>query len=105
MASAADIRAEQHAPGGIERDLGLDRQMDAGLFEGFLNAGDGGFDFEDVLRGFDQQQIHAAAHQAEACSRKTREFVEADIGEFGIAAEGSLPEGPMEPATKRWCDF
>ena len=61
-----DVGAEQHATGRIERDLGLDRQIDPCLVEGFVNARDGGLDFEDVLRGFDQQQIHAAADQTDS---------------------------------------
>ena len=56
-----DVRAEQHASGRVKRDLSLDRQIDLSLIEGFVNAGDGGFDFENVLRGFDKKQIHAAA--------------------------------------------
>ena len=56
-----DVGAEQHAAGRIERDLSLDRQIDLSLVEGFVDARDGGFDFEDVLRGFDEEHIHAAA--------------------------------------------
>ena len=43
------IGAEQHAPGRVERDLRLNRQIDLSLVEGFVNACDGGLDFEDIL--------------------------------------------------------
>ena len=61
-----DVGAEQHATRRIERDLSLDRQIDLSLVEGFVNARDGGFDFENVLRGFDQQHIHAALDQTDS---------------------------------------
>ena len=57
---AGDIGAEQHAPGGIQRDLGLDGQHLAGFGEGVFDAQNCGFDLEDILRGLDQQQVHAA---------------------------------------------
>ncbi len=34
------VGAQQHPPGGIQRDLGLERQVDAGLFEGLVDAGE-----------------------------------------------------------------
>ncbi len=72
-----DIGAEQHATGGIERDLRLDGQIDLGLVEGLVDADDGGFDFEDVLRGFDEQHIHAAADQTDGLlAEDIDEFVE-----------------------------
>ena len=48
-----DVGAEQHATGRIKRDLSLDRQVDIRFAESFVNARDGGFDFENVLRSFD----------------------------------------------------
>jgi len=47
------------------RDLRLDRQIDLSLVEGFVDADDGGFDFKDVLRGFDQQHVHAALDESD----------------------------------------
>ena len=95
MASAAvDIGAEQHATGRIERDLRLDRQIDLGLVEGFVDAGDGGFDLEDVLRGFDQQHIHAAADQTDGLlAEDVGEFIEGDVGEFGVVGRGQFAGG------------
>ena len=78
VSAAVDIGAQQHAPGGIQRDLGLDRQVDAGLVEGLVDAGDGGLDFQDILRGLDQQQVHAALDQADGLlAEDVRQFVEA----------------------------
>ena len=86
-----DVGAEQHASGRIERHLSLDRQISLSLVEGFMNAGDGGFDFENVLRSFDEQQIHTAADQADSLfSKNVGEFIEADIGKFGIARRGKF---------------
>ncbi len=58
-----DIGAQQHAPGGIQGHLGLDGQADAGLVKGLVDAGDGGLDLQDILRGLDQQQVHPALDQ------------------------------------------
>ncbi len=90
------VRAEQHAPGGIQRDLRLDRQVGAGLVEGFVDAGDGGFDFEDVLRGLDEQQVHAALDQTDGLlAEDIGQFVEGDVGEFGVIGGGQFA---------RWAD-
>ena len=59
-----DVGAKQHAAGRVERDLGLDREIDSCLVEGLVDADDRGLDFENVLGGFDQQHVHAAADQA-----------------------------------------
>ena len=76
-----DVGAEQHASGRVERDLSLDRQINLSLVEGFVNAGDGGFDFEDVLWSFDEQKVHAAADQTDRLFAKNiSEFIEADVG-------------------------
>src|SRR5688572_28851282 len=58
-----DVGAEKHAPGRVERDLRLDRQIDLSLLEGFMNACDRRFDLEDILRGLDEQYIHTAANE------------------------------------------
>ncbi len=85
------IRAEEHPPGGVERDLGLDRQPVPGFGEGQGHAVDGGFDFEDVLRGFDQDQIHAALNQADGLiAENVGQFVELQVREFGVIGRGQL---------------
>ena len=86
-----DVGAEQHAAGRVERDLRLDRQIDLSLVEGFVDAGDGGFDFEDVLRGFDEEQVHAAADQTDGLfAEDIGEFVEGDVGKFGVIGGGKF---------------
>ena len=52
--------AEQHAAAGIQCDLGLDGQGDAGSFKSQLDAVNGSLDFQNILLGFKQQQIHTA---------------------------------------------
>ena len=75
-----DVGAEQHATRRIQRDLSLDRQMVLSLIESFVNARDGGFDFENVLRGFDQQQVHAALNETNSLlAENIDEFVIGDI--------------------------
>ena len=86
-----DICAKQHAPGRIERDLSLNRQINLSLVESLVNTGDGGFDFEDVLRGFNEEKIHTAADQTDSLFAKNiGEFIEADVGKFRIARRGKL---------------
>ena len=86
-----DVGAEQHAPGRVERDLHLDRQVMPRLVEGLLAAHDGGLDLEDVLRGLDQQQVHAAVDQADGLlAEDVGQFVEGDVGQLGIVGGGQL---------------
>ena len=97
-----DIGAEQHAPGGIQGHLGLDGQAHAGFFEGLLDAANGGFHLQDILRGLDQQQVDPALDQPAACSRKiSASSSKVTLESSGSSIEGSLPDGPIEPATKR----
>jgi len=50
-----------------------------------VDADDGGFDFENILRGFDEQQVHAAGNQADSLLAECfGEFIKADIGKFGV---------------------
>ena len=86
-----DVGAEQHATRRIERDLRLDRQIDLSLVEGFVDARDRSFDFEDVLRGFDEQHIHAAADQTDSLfAESLGKIVEADVGKVGIIGGGQF---------------
>ena len=88
------VGAEQHAAGGVKRDLGLDGQVDAGLVEGLMDAGDGGLDFENVLRGFDQQEIDPASNQTDGLLPEyVGQFIEADVGEFGVVGGGKFARG------------
>ncbi len=66
----------------------------AGLFKRLVAAGDGGFDFEDVLRGLNQQQVHPAADEANRLFTKYfGEVIEGDIGEFGVVGGGEFAAG------------
>ena len=60
---AGDVRPEQHPSAGIERHLRLDRHAAAEVAEETLEAGDGRLHLEDVLRGLDEQDVHAAFDQ------------------------------------------
>ncbi len=87
-----DVRTQQHAAGGVERDLGLDRQIDSGLVEGFVDARDRGFDFKDILRGFDEQHIHPAADQTDCLlTEYLGEVVEGDIRKLRIIGRWQFP--------------
>ena len=89
-----DVGAKQHATRGIEGDLGLQRHIDLCLVEGLMNTRDGGPDFEDILRGFDQQQIHAALDEANSLlSKNFGQLVESDIRKVGVVGGGQLARG------------
>ncbi len=55
-----NVGAQQHTPVGIQRDLGLNGQHFAAFGEGFMDADDGGFYFQNILLGFQQHEIGAA---------------------------------------------
>ena len=100
------VGAEQHASGGVERDLGLDGQVDAGLVEGLMDAGDGGLDFEDVLRGFDQEEVHPASNQTDSLLPEyVGQFVETDVGEFGVIGGGQFAGGADGASNETILDF
>ncbi len=89
-----DVGAEQHAPAGVEGHLALNRQVDAGLFKGFGDAVNGGFDLEDVLRGFDEKQVHPAANQTDGLlAEDIGQLIEGDVGEFGVIGGGEFAGG------------
>ena len=66
----ADIRTQQHAPGGIQRHLRLNGQINAALGKRLVNTSDGGAHFQNVLRGLHQQHIHTALDQAQGLLAK-----------------------------------
>ena len=85
------IGAQQHPTGRIEGDLGLQRQIDLCLFEGLVYTCNGSLDFEDILRGFDQQHIHAAADQADSLlAEDFGQLVEGDIRKVGVVSGGQF---------------
>ncbi len=56
---ARDVGAEQHAAARVERHLRLNGDAAADLVEEALEAGDRRLHLEDVLRGLDEQDVHA----------------------------------------------
>ena len=93
------VGAQEHAPGGVESDLGLDGQIDAGLLKGGLNADDDGFDLQNVLGGFDEEQVHAAGDQRGGLlPEDVDQFGKGNIGELGIAHGGQFAGGAERPS-------
>ena len=87
------VGAKQHPPGGIQGYLRLDWQADAGLIKGFLDAGDGSLDFEDILGCLDQQQVNATLDETDGLfAKNVGKLSEADGGEVGIVG-GREPAG------------
>src|ERR1700752_2086800 len=99
----ADIRAEQHATGRVERYLSLNRQIYLTLVEGFVKTADRGFDFENILRGFDEEEVHAAADQTDSLfAENVDEFVEADVGKLRVGRGGEVARGPDGAGDETW---
>ncbi len=85
------VGAEQHASAGVEGYLALNRQVHAGFGEGFGDAMNGGLDFEDVLRCFDEYQVHAALNQPDGLlAEDVGQFVELHVREFGVIGGGEF---------------
>ncbi len=56
-----------------------------------MDARDGGFDLENVLRGFDEQEVRAASNQTDGLLAKNiGQFIEADVGEIGVIGRGQF---------------
>ena len=88
---SGDIRAQQHAPAGIQCYLSLHRQVDARLGKSLVQPSDGGLNFQDILRGFHQQHIRPALDQPDSLlAEDIRQFVKADIREFRVIGGGQL---------------
>lgn len=60
----ADLRAEQHGAGRLERHRDQQGHLDAGRLHGAPGAEDGGLGLEQVLRGLHDQGVRAAGQQA-----------------------------------------
>ena len=58
-----DVGAQQHATGRVQRHLGLDRNLDAGLLAHAQDGMHRGLQLEDVLRRLDDEEIAAAVSQ------------------------------------------
>ena len=60
---SADLRAQQHRPGRLHRDLHLKRQRHAGISHRVVTGGNRNLHLQNVLAGLDQQHVHAALDQ------------------------------------------
>src|SRR5207253_30959 len=84
---ARDVGAEEHAAADVECDLCLERNSSAELFEELLDSGDRGFDFEDVLRRLDEEEVDASFYKVLSLVVEIlRELVEGDVAECGVGA-------------------
>src|SRR5207247_2296960 len=92
---ARDVGAEQHASADVESDLCLERNSSAELFEELFDSGDCGFDFEDVLRCLDEEEVDASFYKVLCLVVEIlRELVEGDVAEF-------VAESPFSKSS--WC--
>ena len=91
---SGDIGAEEHAAADIERDLHLQRNARFAVGEIAVDAVDGRLDLENVLAGFQQQQVCAALREPlRLFIKQIGQFVETDITEIGIVAGGQFTAG------------
>ena len=89
----ADLGARQHAPGQLDRHLGLQGHVAPERDHGAPGAVDGGLDREQVELRLDQQQVDAALEQAERLLLvRVTELGVGDVperGELGARAHGA----------------
>ncbi len=78
-----DLGAEQHAAGGFDGDLHLQRDLAAGVGHGPAAADDGGLGLEEVLDRLDDEQVDPALEQPGGGL----------LVAVALAGEGDLPEG------------
>jgi hypothetical protein len=90
-----DVGPEQHlAALREERHARLDRHAPAGQLERLAGAEDRGLDLEDVLRGLDDDQVHAALDEAlRLLGEDLDELAEGDPAERGVVARRKVPGG------------
>ncbi len=89
-----DIGAEQHPPGGVERDRCLQRHVDAGLLPHANGGVDRGFQLQDVLHRFDDQHIRAAVDQSlDLVDEEIDDLLEAMLPEHRILGSRQQPGG------------
>ena len=94
----AIVGAEQHAPGGIERDRALDRHLSARDTHGVPGCKDLRLHLEHVLARLEDQQIRAALEQTLrlVAKRKLQLGLRqlAQLGVLGRRQESRWPHGP-----------
>ncbi|MNS37747.1 hypothetical protein D3C72_699740 [compost metagenome] len=80
-----DVRAQEHAPADVERDLHLERHATARLLEVPVDADHGRLDLQDVLAGLDQEHVAAALHEGLGLLLEdVGQFLEGDLGESRV---------------------
>ena len=96
-----DICAQQHLAVDIQCDLRLDRKPGACILKSQLDAVDGGFDFQDIIRGLDQQQIHTTFNQAAGLlAEDVHKLVIGDVGHFRIVGGNEFSGGADRAGNK-----
>ncbi len=92
----ADLGAEQHGSGGFHGDLHLDGDADAKVVHGVVAGGEGDLGLEEVLRGFDEEDVDAAFDEGFGLLDVGKEHrVVADVAErreLGGGADGAGDE-------------
>ena len=92
---AADIGAEQHAPGGIERHGALERHAPPGARERLARRQDLRLHLEHVLAGLEDEEIGAAFQQPFGLNRESRhQVLEPQLAEIGILGGREHPGRP-----------
>ena len=81
-----DLAAEQHGPGGLDRDLRDDQRVRGHAPDGPLGADDGRLGLQQVLAGLDDQRVGAAAQQGLGVDL----VGVAQLAERGVAEGGQL---------------
>ncbi len=85
-----DVGADQHGAGGLDGDLGHDRQLPAGLAHRDPGAVDRGFQLQRVLAGLAQDHVGAACDQAGRLDLEgLLQALIADVAERGQAGAGA----------------
>ena len=91
----ANVGAQQHAPGLVERHLRLDRHRRAQVIERQPDSVDGRARLQDVLLGLDQQHVGAALHQARGLNADLlRQLIEGDARQLRVVGAGQHACGP-----------
>ena len=99
-----DIRSQQHSPGGIQGHLCLDGQIIPVSWNACWIPWMAAFTSRISCEVSIRSRSTPPAINPAACSRKTSiSSSTLTLESSGSFIEGSLPEGPIDPATKRGC--
>ncbi len=96
--SRANFSSQQHRSSSFERHLNCDRQPLAGFLHGIEHAGQSSFGLQQVLRGFDQQNIHATFDQRARLLNIARDHVV----ELDMSQRRQLGRRPNRSRHKPW---